>query len=105
MTDATRTILRAALAADATLSAEERQGWEQAVRDGIGKTPAAAQAAALEPIVRHGELVRITGRSERSIRNVARSGRLVRVYCNGSRRSMGYTRASVLAWLGTRAPA
>lgn len=104
MRDTTKAIIRAALDGDSSIGAEERREWARALAEGI-RAPAAEGAPQLEPIVRHKEMRDLCGLSPQEIRRVAERGALVRVYGRGTHRSMGYTRASVRAWLGTRAPA
>ena len=84
MTDATRTILRAALAADTTIPADEREGWERALRDGIG---AARETARSEPprVYSAEELAAALGVSQDYVRHMATRGSIVRVKCPGMR--------------------
>jgi hypothetical protein len=89
MTDATRTILRAALAADPTIPAEEREGWERALRDGLG---AEREAARSEPprLYSAQELAAALGVSQDYVRHMAKRGSIVRVKCPGMRPRYAY---------------
>ena len=100
MRDTTKAIIRAALDGDSSIGAEERREWARALAEGIRARVEGAPP--LEPIVRHKELARLTGMTERSLREIAPRAGLVRVYGHGTRRSMGYTRESVRAWLGAQ---
>lgn len=89
MTEATRTILRAALAADPTLSAEDRDSWELAVRDGIGAAREPARSG--QPrLYSAQELAAALGVSADYVRHMATRGSIVRVKCPGMRPRYAY---------------
>lgn len=81
MQDSTKTIIRAALEADATLSAGERAAWQSAMANGI----AAAQPTQDPPrLYRPAEIAKALGVSKDYVRLMARNGALRRVRLGGS---------------------
>lgn len=68
MRPGTRCIIRAALAADESVSPAERRRWDAALAD------AAPEGAALPPAISHGEAARLLGCSTRTVRRRVADG-------------------------------
>lgn len=100
MTEATKTILRAALAADVTVADDERADWMRALDVGMGafRREAAATAAATATraaVVPCRKAAALLNRTVQTLRKWELAGVLEAVRRPGAKRAVGYTHESV----------
>ena len=92
MQTATKAIISATLAADASLSPTERKTLLAALERG-----AVNQADPIPRILRRKEVASLLGVSEKRVDQICNAGGLVRVHSPGAKRAMGFSESSVRA--------
>ena len=102
MLDATKAAIRAVLKTDATIPESEQSAWTRLLAKGSPVSASSCAPDSLPRLVPIKEVQQLTGLTVQAIRRYARKGALERVLPPDAKRAIGYTEASVRAFLEGR---